>query len=100
MTTSTTKFILEKKRRRVTKEWPKKTNKTNNDIIEVGESEEGEEEEMARIKRRDFQMHHLITIRGEMNEEFTKTTNKQGKFVLKQIMSQFNKKNNKNLNKI
>ena len=33
---------------------------------------------MSRIKWKDFEVHHLIAIRGEMEEEFTKTTNKQG----------------------
>ena len=53
----------------------KKGDKRN--IIEIGESE-GEEEEMTRIKWKDFEVHHLIAIRGEMDEEFKKTTNKQG----------------------
>ena len=57
----------------------KKGDKKN--TIEIGESEE-EEEEMTRIKWKDFEVHHLIAIRGEMDEEFTKTVNKQGKFFL------------------
>ena len=50
---------------------------TKNDIlIEVGEFEEEEEEETARIKWRDFEVHYLIAIRAEMDEEFAKNANK------------------------
>ena len=56
----------------------KKGDKKN--TIEIGESEEEKEEEMTRIKWKDFEMHHLIAIRGKMDEEFIKTVNKQGKF--------------------
>lgn len=37
------------------------------------------EDDAAKMKWRDFEVHHLIAIRGEMDEEFTKTRNKQGK---------------------
>ena len=50
-----------------------------NDVIEVGESDDDEEEETARTKWKDFEVHTLIAIRGEMDEEFAKTANKQGK---------------------
>ena len=46
------------------------------DVIEVGESDE---EEMGK-KRKDFEVHQLIAIRGEMEEEFARSYNKQGKF--------------------
>lgn len=54
--------------------------------MEVDEFEKKEEEKTARIKWRDFEVQHFIVIRGEMNEEFTKTANKQCKLC-------FNKKN-------
>lgn len=57
----------------------KKTKKTKNDIIKVGEVEDDEEEETARIKWRDLEVYHLIAIRGEMDEEFAKIANKQGR---------------------
>ena len=67
-----------RKRGRVTKEATKKMKKSDKrNTIEIGESE-GEEEEMTRIKWKDFEVHHLIAIRGEMDEEFKKTANKQG----------------------
>ena len=50
------------------------------DVIEVGESDE---EKMKRVKWKDFEVHHLIAIRGEMEEEFAKSANKQGKFLEK-----------------
>ena len=37
---------------------------------------------MGRIKWKDFEVHDLIAIRGEINDEFTKTANKQGELVL------------------
>lgn len=49
----------------------KKMKKTNKYVIEVGEFEE-HEEEMVKIKWRNFKVHHLIAIRGEMNKEFSK----------------------------
>ena len=45
------------------------------DEIDLGDSE-GEEE--APIKWRDYEIETLIAIRGEMEEEFTKSTRKQG----------------------
>ncbi len=74
-----------RKRGRVTKESTKKMKKGDKKkTIEIGESEEEEEEEeeMSRIKWKDFEVHHLIAIRGDMDEEFTKTTNKQGNLVI------------------
>lgn len=72
-----------RKRGRVTKESTKKMKKGDKkNTIEIGESEE-EEEEMSRIKWKDFEVHHLIAIRGEMEEEFTKTANKQGNMFFK-----------------
>ena len=50
------------------------------DVIEVGESDE---EEMGRVKWKDFKVHHLITIQGKIEEEFVRSTNKQGKFLEK-----------------
>jgi hypothetical protein len=47
----------------------KKCDKKN--TIEIDESEE-EEEEMTRIKCKDFEVHHLIAIRGEMDEKSKK----------------------------
>jgi hypothetical protein len=46
-------------------------------VIEVGESDE---EETGRVKWKDFEVHQLIAIRGEMEEEFAKSANKQDKF--------------------
>ena len=43
------------------------------DVIKVGESEE---EDMERVKSKDFEVHHLIAIRGEMEEEFARSSNK------------------------
>lgn len=40
---------------------------------------------MTTIKWRDFEVHHLIAIRGEMDEEFAKTPNKQGDFLKLQL---------------
>jgi hypothetical protein len=67
-----------KKREYVSKEGAKKKKKSEKEVIEVGDSEE-EEEEMGRTKWRDFEVHHLIAIRGEMEDEFAKSANKQGK---------------------
>ena len=50
----------------------------NNDVIEVGESDEEEEEDMARIKWKYFEVHHMITIRDKMDKECVKTTITQG----------------------
>ena len=47
--------------------------------IEIGKSEE---EEMTIIKWKDFEVYHLIAIRREMDEDFTKTANKQGNLFL------------------
>ena len=47
---------------RVTKKIPKKTKKRKIDIIEVGESEEENEEGTSRMKWRDFEVPHLIAI--------------------------------------
>ena len=44
-------------------------------MIELGELDE---EDMASIKWRNFEVYHLIAIWGEMDEEFAKTANKQG----------------------
>ena len=49
--------------------------KTN--VIEVGESDE---DETGRMKWKDFEVHQLIAIRKEMEEEFAKLANKQGIF--------------------
>ena len=69
-----------RKKGRVTKKTMMKMKKSDKkNTIEIGESKE-EEEEMTRIKWKDFEVHHLIAIRGEMDEEFTKTVNKQGSF--------------------
>ena len=74
--------VAGRKRGRVTKETTKKMKKGDKkNMIEIGESEE-EEEEMTRIKWKDFEVHHLIAIRGEMDEEFTKTVNKQSNCFL------------------
>jgi hypothetical protein len=63
-----------KKRGRVTKEATKKMKKGDKkSTIEIGESEE-EEEEMTRLKWKDFEVHHLIAIRGEMDEELKKNS--------------------------
>ena len=67
--------MVGKKRGRTTKEGSKKVRKA--DVIEVGESDE---EETGRMKWKDFEVHQLIAIRGEMEEEFAKSANKQGKF--------------------
>lgn len=69
----------------------KKTKKTKNDIIKVGEAEDDEEEETARIKWRDLEVYHLIAIRGEMDEEFAKIANKQGR-IFTIIFFQINNK--------
>jgi hypothetical protein len=50
---------------------------TKTDVIELGESDE---EGVASVKWRDFEVHHLIAIRGEMDDEFARTANKQGIF--------------------
>ena len=47
------------------------------DVIEVGKSNE---EKMERVKWKDFEVHQLIAIRGEIEEEFAQSSNKQGKF--------------------
>lgn len=75
--TSTSKSILEKKRKRVSKDNPKKTKKTKRYIIEVGKFKD-QEEETAKTKQRGFEVHHLIAILGKLIEVFAKTTNKQG----------------------
>jgi hypothetical protein len=67
--------MVGKKRGRITKEGAKKVSKT--DVIEVGESDE---DETGRVKWKDFEVHQLIAIRGEMEEEFAKSANKQGIF--------------------
>ncbi len=65
---------------RTTTEGSKKMRKT--DVIEVGESDE---EENGRVKWKDFEVHQLIAIRGEMDENFARASNKQGKFKKKTI---------------
>ena len=72
------KRMVGKKRGRTTKEGSKKVRKM--DVIEVRESNE---EEMKRMKWNDFEVHKLIVIREEMEEEFAKLANKQGKFLEK-----------------
>jgi hypothetical protein len=67
-TTITKQYVHEKKRMQATKAEAKKLKKTKTNVIEVGESEE---EETARIKWRDLEVHHLIAIQGEMDKEFT-----------------------------
>ena len=65
-----------RKRGRVTKETTKKMKKGDKkNTIEIGESEK---KNLTKIKWKDFEVHHLIAIRGEMDEEFTKIANKQG----------------------
>ena len=49
-------------------------------VTEIGESDE---EEMERVKWKDFKVHQLIAIRGEMEEEFVRSSNKQSKFKKK-----------------
>ena len=49
--------------------------KMKNDIIEIGDFEEEENKETARIKWRDFEVYYLIAIQGEMNKKFAKTAN-------------------------
>ena len=62
------------KKRRTTKVGSKNVKKI--DVIEV---EESDEKEMRRVKWKDFEVHQLIAIREEMEEEFAKSSNKQGK---------------------
>jgi hypothetical protein len=63
-----------RERGRVTKEATKKMKKGDKkSTIEIGESEE-EEEKMTRLKWKDFEVHHLIAIRGEMDEELKKNS--------------------------
>jgi hypothetical protein len=71
-----------KKRGRVVKEGVRRMKKfEKKDTIEIGESDEEEEEDAARTKWKDFEVHHLIAIRGEMEDEFIKTANKQGIYI-------------------
>jgi hypothetical protein len=44
------------------------------------EDEKGEEAEKVGKNWADGEVHYLITLRGEMEFEFTKNTKKQGKF--------------------
>lgn len=37
---------------------------------------------LGRIKWKDFEVHHLIALRGKMDDKFTKTANKPGELVL------------------
>ena len=67
--------MVGKKWGRITKERSKKVRKT--DIIEIGKSDE---QVMGRVKWKDFEVHQLIAIRGEIEKEFVKSANKQGKF--------------------
>ena len=62
--------------------------------MEVDEFEKKEEEKTARIKWRDFEVHHFIVIRGEMNEEFIKLQTNNASYV---SVKKF--KINKSLNK-
>ena len=39
----------------------------------------------------DFELHHLIVIRGKMNEEFAKTANKQDKLYFNSTIKKFMK---------
>jgi hypothetical protein len=73
--------MVGKKRGRTTKEGAKKVKKT--DVIEIGESDK---DGTGRVKWKDFEVHQLIVIRGEMEEEFTKLANKQGIFLRKYII--------------
>jgi hypothetical protein len=72
--------MVGKKRGRTTKEGAKKVKKA--DVIEVGESDE---DEAGRVKWKDFEVHQLIAIRGEMKEEFAKSANKQKDIFFKEI---------------
>jgi hypothetical protein len=80
--------MVGKKRGRITKEGSKKVRKA--DVIEVGESDENE---TRRVKWKDFEVHQLIAIREEMEEEFAKSANKQGFFFSTSIYF-FNKNEN------
>jgi hypothetical protein len=74
------KEMVGKKRGRITKEEAKKVKKA--DVIEVVESDE---DETGRVKWKDFEVHRFIAIRGEMEEEFAKSVNKQSIFFKKYI---------------
>lgn len=52
--------------------------KRQEDVIELGELDE---EDLAPIKWRDFEVRHLIDIQGKLNNNFAKTTNKQVKIL-------------------
>ncbi len=53
------------------------TKKAKTSIIDL---EGMEDEEDTKIKWRDFEVETLIALRGEMDEEFARAANKQGKF--------------------
>lgn len=75
--TTNKKKIAKKKRGYSTKEAKKMKKNNKKDMIEIGKFDE-EEDDMAKIKCKDFEVHHLIVIRDKMDKEFAKTTNKQG----------------------
>jgi hypothetical protein len=64
-----------RKRARATPTKEKAKKKGKNTVIELG-SDEGEEAVV--VKWKDIEVETLIAIRGEMEEEFSKTANKQG----------------------
>ena len=55
--------MVGKKKGSTTKDGSKNVKKAN--VTEIGESDE---EEMGRVKWKDFKVHQLIAIRGEMEE--------------------------------
>lgn len=67
--------VVAKKRTRTTPTKEKATKKGRKTVIELGSDEE---EEAAAVKWKDIEVETLIAIRGEIEEEFSKTANKQG----------------------
>ena len=59
--------LVGRKRGHVTKQITKKIKGDKNNTIDIGESEE-EKEEMTIIKWKNFEVHHLIAIHGEMDK--------------------------------
>jgi hypothetical protein len=79
------------KRGRPTKEANNIKKNDKKDMIEIDKFNE-EDDDVAKIKWKDFKVHHLIVIRGEMNKEFAKITNKQGQ-NFKTLVNLFTKVN-------
>ena len=67
--------LVARKKARTTPAEKKTKKKRKKSIIELGLDEE---EEVAFMKWKDIEVETLIAIRGEMEEEFSKTANKQG----------------------